>query len=907
MKKVVIGLLALNLLLPGASLWLLQPPSVAQTPAVPAEQLELERLAQLANQQIQQGQFELAIATLQQQSLIARRHSLKDLEALILASIGSTYSILGQPLKALESHSQALSIFREIKDRKHEAFVLTQIGLIYYLSGQLQKPLEYSTQALLIYREIKDRKQEARLTSFIGQIYSDIGQPQKALENFTQSLFIYRENKDLVNEILTIMNISSVYLALGQPQKAVEYSNELQSITKEVETQNGREVITQNGKSLILLQLQRSNMLTAIGSLYQSMGQSSKALESYNQALSTVREYKIQNGEDTILLRLGQTYALTGQAQKALDYYTQALSISRELQDRRVEAQTLRSLADLERSHGNLQAALEHIEAAIKIVETIRTSLISQEFRTSYFATQQDYYDFYIDLLMQLHKRQPSKSLNALALQASERARARSLLDLLHESQADIRQGVDPKLLEQEKNLQFQLNAFEKRRIELYSKPPTKSQVASFEQDYDTLLSQYQNLETKIRSNSPRYAALTQPQPLTFTELKQQVLDDNTVLLEYFLGKDHSYMWVVSKSEMTSYELPKQSEIEATIQQFRKVVANASAQPSAISKAGTPLSQMLLGPVAKQLGQKRLLIVSNGALQYLPFAALSAPKGSQLLLSEHEIINLPSASTLATLRHELNGRKPAAKTVAVFADPVFSRTDQRVSKKGNASTLSNSSQESINSLPFSVQTLRSASQDAGINFGRLPGTRQEAEDILKLIPADTQTQAFDFKASRENVLNLNLSQYRIIHFATHGILNITRPDLSAVVLSLVDQKGQPQNGFLRLNDIFNLNLPAELVVLSACQTGLGQNIRGEGLIGLTRGFMYAGTPRVLVSLWNVNDESTAVLMTHFYKAMLEQKLPPAAALRAAQLKMQQETKWKSPYHWAAFTLQGEWK
>jgi CHAT domain-containing protein len=203
--------------------------------------------------------------------------------------------------------------------------------------------------------------------------------------------------------------------------------------------------------------------------------------------------------------------------------------------------------------------------------------------------------------------------------------------------------------------------------------------------------------------------------------------------------------------------------------------------------------------------------------------------------------------------------------------------------------------------------LRDASEELGINFERLPGTRQEAQDILQLLPANTHTQALDFKANRSNVLNTDLSQYRIVHFATHGILNTTRPELSAVVLSLVDPQGRPENGFLRLNDIFNLTLSGELVVLSACQTGLGQNIRGEGLVGLTRGFMYAGTPRVLASLWNVNDESTAVLMTQFYKARLEKDLPTAAALRNAQLELQKSPKWQSPYYWAAFTLQGEWK
>jgi CHAT domain-containing protein/tetratricopeptide (TPR) repeat protein len=836
------------------------------------------------------GQSHKALEYYNQALRITREVKNRKREATTLNNIGLLYDKIGQPQKALEYYNQALIIRVEVEDKVGEATTLNNIGTAYSGISQLQKALEYYSQALSISKEVKDRGQEATTLNNMGEVYDKIGQPQKALEYYKQSLLIHKEVKDRIGEAITLNNIGYIYVSVSQPQKALEYYKQSLPISREVQNRNNE-----------------ATTLNNMGQVYSGIGQRQKALEYHKQSLLICKEVKDRIGEAITLNNIGYVYFEIRQPQKALEYISQSLPILKEVNNQDGEASILGNLAFLERSRGNLQAALIHIESAIKIIETVRTEIVNQNFRTSFFASKQDYYDLYIDVLMQLHKQQPSKDFNALALQASERARARGLIELISESKADIRQGVEPKLLEQEKNLQFQLNALEKRRIELYSKTPTNSQLTSFEKEYDLLLSQYQNLETKIRSNSPRYAALTQPQPLTVAELKQQVLDDNTVLLEYFLGKDRSYLWAVTPSGMTSYELPKQPEIAAATQQFRKVVANSNAQPSEITKAGIPLTKMLLAPVAKQLGQKRLLIVSNGALQYLPFAALPAPTGSQALLSNHEIINLPSASTLATLRHELNGRKPAAKTVAVFADPVFSPTDQRVSKSEHPSpNTKNPPQDNSKTTPF-LGTLRSASEEVGMDFGRLPDTRQEAENILKLIPANTKTQAFDFKASRENVLNSNLSQYRIIHFATHGILNTTRPELSAVVMSLVDQKGNSQNGFLRLNDIFNLNLPAELIVLSACQTGLGQNIRGEGLIGLTRGFMYAGTPRVLVSLWNVNDESTAVLMTHFYKAMLEQKLSPAAALRAAQLKMQQEPKWKSPYYWAAFTLQGEWR
>jgi CHAT domain-containing protein len=413
-------------------------------------------------------------------------------------------------------------------------------------------------------------------------------------------------------------------------------------------------------------------------------------------------------------------------------------------------------------------------------------------------------------------------------------------------------------------------------------------------------------------------------------EIQQQVLDDDTLLLEYSLGEERSYLWAVSKTGITSYELPKRAEIELAARGFyellntsgysletRKPTDNRGGIEVELAPASTEvvtkLSQMLLGQVAGKLDKKRLLIVSDGALQYVPFAALPVPTqtstenkassstSSTPLLVNYEIVNLPSASTLAVLRQEQAGRKPAAKAVAVLADPVFGSDDERVNKvKGQADRQSRGENLALSALARSAR-------ESDVTFKRLPFTRQEAEEILSLVPAAERKQAFDFAANRASATNPELSQYRIVHFATHGILNSVHPELSGVVLSLLDEKGKSQNGFLRLHDVFNLNLPAELVVLSACETGLGEEVKGEGLVGLTRGFMYAGAPRVVVSLWSVSDRATSELMTKFYKGMLQKNLQPAAALRAAQIEMWQKTEWKAPYYWAAFVLQGEWK
>jgi CHAT domain-containing protein len=337
---------------------------------------------------------------------------------------------------------------------------------------------------------------------------------------------------------------------------------------------------------------------------------------------------------------------------------------------------------------------------------------------------------------------------------------------------------------------------------------------------------------------------------------------------------------------------------------------------------------LVLTPARAQLGNKRLIIVSDGALQYIPFAALPEPQAlgrgnrrttrslspnPQSLIVRHEIVSLPSASTLAVLRREVKSRSTATKTLAMLADPVFESSDERV--KNHKSTAASHETESggdrekdpESSSDIDQSAEESGLREAGLAVPRLPGTRQEAEQILSLVPAAERMQAFDFAANRAVATNSDLSQYRYIHFATHGLLNSTHPELSGILLSMVDEEGKAQDGFLRAHEIFNLKLPAELVVLSACQTGLGKEIKGEGLVGLTRGFMYAGAPRVVVSLWSVSDVATAELMTRFYRGILKDGLRPSAALREAQVSLSKDQRWQSPFYWAAFTLQGEWR
>ncbi|HEY5883587.1 MAG TPA: CHAT domain-containing tetratricopeptide repeat protein [Pyrinomonadaceae bacterium] len=808
--------------------------------------------------------------------------------------IGLAYNDLGKFPEALDYYTRSLALFSEMGHRRGEANLLANIGTTQQNLGNWQKALEYYGQALSLARPLKIRRLEANMLNSIGVVYWQLGESQKALEYYDQALPLRAASGDRIGEFRTLHTIGTAHKSLGDLPTALEFLDRALALARAVGDRRSE-----------------ASTLREIGSVYESSGERQKATDLYNQALVLHRAVADRLGEAITISNIGVSYSSLGKPEKALEYLRQALMLHRAVGDRDGEASTLRRIAIVERDRGRLVEARTQIEGAIKIVESTRSQFVNQQLRTSFSVSRQDYYEFYINLLMRMHRIQPFAGHATIALHANERARARSLLEILTESRADIRQGVDAGLLERERSLQQQLNAKSERLTRLLGGKHTEEQEETARKEVETLLADYQDVQAQIRSKSPRFAALTQPQPLSSKEI-QQSLDKDTLLLEYALGNERSYLWAVTPTSIKCFELPKRAEIEIAARRVYDLIVTRTDKldPEALNN----LSQILLGPVAQQLGGKRLLVVAQGALQYVPFGALPAPvsklskrTSSQPLVVNHEIVSLPSASVLAVLRKEFSKRTAAPGNVAVLADPVFAKDDQRVMSgiKTQQSESGSAKKDGLSSLPSDVQ--RSASDLNLTSFDRLPLSRIEADIITTMVPKTKAMQALDFAASRSTATSVELGRYQIVHFATHSLLNNQHPELSGIVLSLVDQQGVSQDGFLRLHDIYNLKLQADLVVLSACQTALGKEIKGEGLVGLTRGFMYAGTPRVVASLWKVSDKATAELMKRFYEKMLKGGLKPSAALRAAQVSMLKERQWSAPYYWAGFVLQGEWK
>jgi CHAT domain-containing protein/Tfp pilus assembly protein PilF len=804
-------------------------------------------------------------------------------EATILDRLAVVSSILNDEKTAIGYSMKALELRRAMKDRRGEAGTLNNLGLIYSRLGELQNALQCYRRAIPILQEIGNRAGHGRALNNLGLLYKNLGENQKALESFQESLLIRRSLESGYEEGIVLNNLGVVHRLLGDEQKALDCFNQALAIMQKLDRPLGQ-----------------LKALNNIGRAVASMGDYQKALEYYNKGLALAETLGDRSEQASTFDALGDLYNKMGDNNKALEFFNKALGIWRQVGRHQGEADTLLYIARVERDIGRLDEAEAHAKNAIALFEFLRFKVIDQELKATFLDSKRDHYQFHTELLMQLHKKRPEAGFDALALEASEQARARNLLESLVEANADIRQGVAPELLERERRLQQLINVKDQERVKLLSGKHTEEQAATAKKELDELIKQYQQLQSQIRSTSPRYAALTQPTPLKLKDI-QQLLDRETLLLEYSLGEDRSYLWAVTIDSIRCFELPKRIEIEKVARSVydlllvsHKTISRRSAQ-----LAAAKLGRIALGPVAGLLGKKRLLIVSDGALQYIPFGALTLPDSRLPLIVDHEIVSLPSASTLGVLRKEMAGRKRAERAIAVLADPVLQIDDSRVKQASKSQSLA-SEQVASSDLERSVG-------EAGFKFERLFYTRQEAEAIALQAGSEKIFKALDFDASRKTFFDPRLEEYRIIHFATHGVLNSTHPELSGVVLSLVDENGKLQDGFVRAHDIYNLRLNAELVVLSACRTALGKDVKGEGLVGLTRGFMYAGAERVVASLWDVRDEATAELMKRFYRGMLKQGLSPAAALRSAQVSMWKEKRWQAPYYWAGFVLQGEWK
>jgi len=790
--------------------------------------------------------------------------------------------------QAAETYQQIIELSRIKKDKIWEIVGLTEMGDVLRQLGEMQRSVEITERSLTLSREVGNREHEGSNLNNLGVAYKELGDYEKGISYLTQALDIQRKTNDKRGEAIVLNNLGGCYLLSGDLTRAEELYQQSIILRRAVKDRRGE-----------------ANTLNNLGQVFAQHENYAKAIEFLEQALALRREFGDKTGEAITLRNLANSFRLLGEKVKAVEYYAQANELAKRLGDRRVEAESAYGLAIAEREQGNFAKAIETVESGLALIEQIRGELVNPELRIVYFASVLRYYELYIDLLAERYEREKNPADVALALQTSERARTRSLVELLQEARVTINRGIDRKLIEQAQDLQEKLNLQYRRRTAALAGKSTPEQITKITSDINSLTSELEMVQVKIRRDNPRYADLTQGTTLSATEI-QTLLDDETVLLEYKLGTTRSFLWLVTKDSIKIHKLPPRAEIEKTAREFYDSITSRDKSKSAkIDELSGDLSRILLAPVASQIVGKRLAIVADGVLQFIPFAALKGQrptsKPHSLLTETNEIVVLPSAGVLAELRRNSGQTKLAVKSIAIFADPIFEANDPRVKNSSRVKRVPGEIDPKIELKKISRNF------SFGETLPRLLSSRIEAKNIASFLPKNQSVSNIDFDASRDNALSESLSDYQILHFATHGLLDTNRPEFSSLVFSLYDKNGRSQDGFLRLNQIYNLHLNSDLVVLSACQTALGKDVRGEGLIGLTRGFMYAGSKRVMASLWKVDDAATAEFMKRFYQNLLQRKLSPAAALRQAQNEMRQIPRFRSAYFWAGFTLQGDWK
>ena len=598
------------------------------------------------------------------------------------------------------------------------------------------------------------------------------------------------------------------------------------------------------------------------------------------------------------------------------------------------------------------EQAVSNYRESLATIETLRQgSLRADESRTTFLSTIKDVFDEAASsyAAMALIDNSTGAPLSGKGLEyageafkINEQSRARSLLDMLSETNTAITEGVPAELLKKKQdNLDRQQDIADILTGVNISNEEMKKKPAELDAELEQLQAEYEEIENQIRTASPRYATLTGNKPLSLAEVQQNVLDDQTVLVEYALQNDDSYLFAVSKSAVSLFKLPGRAAIDKLATDLRAqlipsqlqrrivgidvaeanrglgVASAAPADTAAFVAASNALYHTVLAPAAGMLAEKRLMIVADGALNYVPFEVLlKSPDAGDFsslayLVKSNEVIYAPSASVVGAIKQQRT--KPSGRMMLIIADPVFNSNDARAKKgttppAGDAEVRGLGIQASISDVAGTTPPPSPGAAMEGLPLARLNGTRVEADQISKLAKTSgAQADVWlDLDANEDNVTTRDVSKYRIIHVATHGLLNAERPQFTGVVLSLVGNK--TNDGFVRTDEVFNLRLGSPLVMLSACETGLGKEKRGEGVMGLTRAFMYAGAPTVGVSLWSVADKSTADLMTDFYKRLLTggDTTTSSSALRGAQLDMIAGKKYSAPFFWAPFVLVGDW-
>lgn len=773
-------------------------------------------------------------------------------------------------VEAEQNFQSALDLAHQIDDSRLQAESLIYLGFVAYSKGAWQDTFNLVTSAQDLLGSEPPPDLMGRSTATLAEAFIESGLPEVGLQKYQQGLAYYSQAGYPAGVISMSWGIARAQYVLQNYSEALSILQTILADTKELTNW-------------------KAQCHDYLGRTYAAMNQPEEALAHFQIALPLYVGLGNPMEAASVQAMIGQLYQAQGKLDQALPFYQRALKSFEALDDRINQSVTLFGMGQLEMKRGHFDIAEKYLRQSIDITENLRSMSTTRDLTAAFSATVHDRYLQYIQCLMRRNDKQAAVQ----AFEISESARARSLAEFLRSTETNLLANVDPELAKQEKSLRQLLRAKEDYKIALLGDKYEKDDLEKLDTQIARLESEYKTVSATINQRYPAYAQITQPRGWDVARIQQQVVnDDDTILLEYILGTDKSYVWAITRDSVTAHEITGKVGVAAeAVYNLSKDRSEGNADQ--LTQATRELSQMVLSPVADQLNKRRIIVIADGALNYIPFQMLPLPSSSNVepLVAQHEIINAPSASVLGELRTEVAGRGARSKTLAAFGNPALgsgAQTDEH--------------------LRYALRDIELNGDSFDLSkIGELFFAEREINALREIAtPAATFT-ATGFAASRDQLFKLDFSQYAILHFATHGLLDPKRPEYSGLLLSMVDDRGKQQKGFISLQDVYSLRAPVDLVVLSACRSGLGREIRGEGLVGLTRGFMYAGATTVVASLWKVDDEATSELMKRFYIEMLQNKKTPDEALRIAQNSIRERPEWSAPHFWAGFTLQGEYK
>jgi CHAT domain-containing protein/lipopolysaccharide biosynthesis regulator YciM len=807
------------------------------------------------------------------------RQSIGDLESLsrTLPRLAIAYERLGNLDEAFSNYQRAAELGRILGNQSRTGISLYNAGLMLKNSGEYIKALDLLSEALAIHRELNDQKRVGETLNVMGNIYRRLGEYEAALRTHQENVGIMKTLGNEQGVATGIMNLGILYKNLERKEKAVEQYESALELFKKLEHEEG-----------IL------NSLTNLGSTHQELGNLEMSETCLREALEKSQAMNYKDAVTSNMNNLANTLNFSGRLDEALTLLEEALPMAEELNKPELTVAVLLSIGDNYERRGEYDTAMSYYHQALKVVESQRVSLLSEQYKAGYFSRQRYIFESIVHLLGKMDRIDPSADYAARAFHIAEQGKARAFLDLLAESLAGVRQGSDENLIGRQTALLAEMAKIQKELQNESMKPERNFEILeNLKGQLSELERRQKDLEIEIREKNPRYSELQYPRPVTIEEVQKSVLDGKTVMLAYFLGDSSSSLWAVSNKRFSHFILPERKILEDQIEILRYALEHPEEEnPDFFAGSSHRLYELLIQPAEKSIPKnKRLIIIPDGILHLLPFEILTTGEIEAntsygklpYLIRRNAVCYCQSASVLAKLMEERRTKKAKSeRTLFAMGDPVF--------ETGSDSSAGPAESHLTGSTPFQ----------------RLEHSGEEIKNIASLFPEKQTTLLLRDQATEENLKHSGaLQNADYIHLATHGIVNERKPDFSGLLFPQTTES--EEDGFLQAAEIFNLPLRADLAVLSACETGLGKMVRGEGIIGLTRAFMYAGAPSVVMSLWRVSDISTAELMQRFYANIMKKNMDKAEALRRSKISMIQSKEFCHPFYWSAFILTGKWK